>query len=1175
MRRALQLGVGVLCLAAVRLPAEEPGPLDAFPYAGLAPQAAAAAMTVPDGFRVTLLAGEPDVQQPIAQAFDDRGRLWVAEAYSYPIRVADAEARDRILIFADRDGDGAFDERKVFAERLNLVSGLELGFGGVWVGAAPHLLFIPDRDGDDRPDGPPEVLLDGWGFQDTHETLNTFIWGPDGWLYGCHGVFTHSRVGAPGTPDAARVPINAGIWRYHPQRRAFEVFAHGTSNPWGLDFNDRGQAFLTACVIPHLFHVIQGARYTRQAGPHFNPYTFADIPTIARHRHWLGDRPHSGNNRSDAAGGGHAHSGAMIYLGGVWPEEYRDQIFMNNIHGARLNQDRLEAAGSGYVGDRAPDFLLSNDAWSQIVNLQTGPDGQMVLIDWYDRQQCHRREMEVHDRSNGRIFKVSYGPARPPRPVDVARASDDELVAWQLERNDWWVRHARRVLQERGPNPRVHAALRALLRNEADDTRRLRALWALHVTEGLDEPTLLAALDDASPYVRGWAIQLAHERGPPAATVRARLDRLAAEDPSPVVRLYLASALDRSPLDERWERLAALARHAEDAADHNLPLMLWYVAEPLATRDPARLLKLAAEGRTPRLLEFSARRVAGIADPASLAALVTFLTEATDPGVRQVVLLAANEALAGRRDVPRPAGWDPLADALLTGERPELRQLAALVGAKWRDARSLDLLRTTVADRAAPPDARQTALGALVTARAEGLLPLLLALLDEGPLRGAAIRALASLDDDSIPARLLALYPSARPAERQDILNTLAARKASAHALVEAVAAGTLPATDLPADLVRQMRNLGDDKLNARLEAVWGTVQDTPADRQRLIAEWRGKLLARPAQPPEPELGRAVFYKACRQCHKLFGDGGTVGPELTGANRANLDYVLSNVLDPSAVIGKDYQATIVQTSDGRVLTGIVRREDDATVTLATANEVVTLAKTDIDEQARSPKSMMPDDLWRPLGEHEVRSLVAYLAAPAQVPMRATPDNAGTLFALTDGGSTAGGGRATWTREQDELVGRAAPGSEPARLMQDLAAGDFRLLFEARVDAGAGLRVWCRVEQNPRGIARGVWMTVARGATGQVEYWPKSGPQPPSPDAAAQGPTDGWRVCEITARGGQFETRVDGQVVERIEIALAPRHGTFGLELLGTGDVEARLRNVRLELLEPAGNGPAR
>ncbi len=356
--------------------APEEQPQDDYPFAGLSPEEAAKAMVVPEGFKVTLGAGEPDVMQPIAMAIDDRGRLWIAEAYTYPIRAPEGKGKDRILIFEDADGDGRLEKRKVFMENLNLVSGLEVGFGGVWIGAAPYLLFVPDRNGDDVPDGEPEVLLDGWGYHDTHETLNAFIWGPDGWLYGCHGVFTYSLVGKPGTPKEDRTLLNAAIWRYHPTRHEFEVFAHGTSNPWGVDFNDYGQAFATACVIPHLYHIIQGGRYQRQAGLHFNPHTYDDIKTIALHRHWIGSTPHSGNDKSDAAGGGHAHAGAMIYLGGSWPAKYRDQIFMNNIHGQRLNEDLLLPKGSGYVGDRAPTSASRVTAGRRSSTCNMAPTGR-------------------------------------------------------------------------------------------------------------------------------------------------------------------------------------------------------------------------------------------------------------------------------------------------------------------------------------------------------------------------------------------------------------------------------------------------------------------------------------------------------------------------------------------------------------------------------------------------------------------------------------------------------------------------------------------------------------------------------------------------------------------------------------------------------------------------------
>ena len=297
-------------------------------------------------------------------------------------------------------------------EGLNLVSGLEVGFGGVFVGAAPYLLFIPDRNGDDVPDGKPEVLLDGWAYEDTHETLNTFIWGPDGWLYGCHGVFTHSNVGKPGTPKSERIPINAGIWRYHPTRHEFEVFAEGTSNPWGVDFDDHGQAFCTACVIPHLYHMIQGARYQRQAGEplqsvHLRRHSNDRRPSALRRR-----QRRTGQRRSGDAGGGHAHAGAMIYLGGAWPDEYRDSIFMNNIHGQRLNTDILERQGSGFVGHHGKDFLLTGDLASQMLNFRYGPDGQVYIIDWYDMNACHHTNVEGHDRTNGRIFKVSYGKSK-------------------------------------------------------------------------------------------------------------------------------------------------------------------------------------------------------------------------------------------------------------------------------------------------------------------------------------------------------------------------------------------------------------------------------------------------------------------------------------------------------------------------------------------------------------------------------------------------------------------------------------------------------------------------------------------------------------------------------------------------------------------------------------------
>jgi putative membrane-bound dehydrogenase-like protein len=611
-------------------------PVDHTLHAGLSGTAAAKAMTLPKGFSVKLAAAEPAVVRPIAFAIDDRGRLWVAEAHTYPVRAPEGMGQDRILILEDTNGDGTLDSRKVFIEGLNLVSGLEVGFGGVWVGAAPYLMFIPIKEGEDTPAGPPQVLLDGWGYQDTHETLNTFTWGPDGWLYGTHGVFTYSNVGKPGTPDSERVHLNAGVWRFHPTRRVFEVFAHGTSNPWGLDFNDYGHAFTTSCVIEHLFQIVQGARYKRQAGKHYNPYTFDDIKTIADHVHWMGNQgPHAGNNRSGPAGGGHAHAGAMIYLGGdTWPKEYRDAIFMNNIHGNRANMDRLSRDGSGYRATHGPDFLLANDTYSQWLNLRYGPDGSVWAIDWYDKNQCHSDKDEVHQKTFGRIFKIVSDKDHWSK-VDLTKLSSDRLVDMQLQKNDWYVRHARRILQERGPDPAVHARLKKMLDENPDVTRKLRALWALHVTDGLTEDYLLKLLAHDNEYVRSWAIQLLLERNQPSDEALRKFAAMARQDPSPLVRLYLASGLQRIAVETRWDVVAGLLARDEDASDHNLPLMVWYAAEPAIELDMPRAMTLAGETKLPQFFAFTTQRIAAVGTQTALRVLTDRLGRTEDVAQRK------------------------------------------------------------------------------------------------------------------------------------------------------------------------------------------------------------------------------------------------------------------------------------------------------------------------------------------------------------------------------------------------------------------------------------------------------------------------------------------------------------------------------------------------------------
>jgi putative membrane-bound dehydrogenase-like protein len=679
------LGLATTLFAAESQPAANPPALSG--------AEAVKAITLPPGFKATLFASEPDVKQPIAFAIDDRGRLWVAEGYTYPKRkgappkistnaaaqptkeqLADIfGSNDRILVFEDTDGDGKHDKRTVFLDKLNLVSGIEVGFGGVWIGAAPYLMFVPVKDWDNpAPAGDPRILLDGWDYaRDTHETLNTFHWGPDGWLYGVHGVFCPSNVGKPGTPVAQRQWVDAAVWRYHPTKHQFEVFAEGTSNPWGFDFDENGQLIEEACVIPHLFHMVQGGRYHRQGGAHYavgpdetarfaakkegktdktlHPFIYDDIKTIADHAHFRGGQwTDKDRLASDDLGGGHAHAGMLIYQGDSFPAEYRGKLFMNNIHGARINMDIPERKGSGFVGKHGADFLKFNDKWSQVVDLRAGPDGSIYMIDWYDKNQCHLNTIESHDRSNGRIYKVSYGDKKAEK-VDLQKLSDEELVKLLASKNAWQARHAQRVLQERAahylPAMALHSdrsredeiraskllstlssTLGKAFKEETSTAKRLRILWATDVTIGISHMDKVKALfRDRDEFVRAWTIQLicqdhfgadAKKRGqdqsykdPYSVSLLAELSTLAREDQSPVVRLYLASALQRLPLAQRGEILEALLAHAEDAKDHNLPLMYWYAAEPLAGQDVATAAKLLSKTKIPQVREYITRRM--------------------------------------------------------------------------------------------------------------------------------------------------------------------------------------------------------------------------------------------------------------------------------------------------------------------------------------------------------------------------------------------------------------------------------------------------------------------------------------------------------------------------------------------------------------------------------------
>ncbi len=1008
---------------------------------GQSPAEALKTMQLPGGFKAELIAAEPDLVQPIAFTFDERGRIWVVEGNSYPKPREMGKGQDRIKILEDKDGDGSFETIKIFCEGLNLVSGIELGFGGVWVGAAPYLMFIPDKDRNDQPDPSdqtdqrPKVpglnftayaLLDGWGSQDTHETLNSFIWGPDGWLYGCHGVFTHSKVGKPDTPEDKRIPINAGVWRYHPLRHEFEIFAEGTSNPWGLDYDQHGEWFVTACVIPHLYHIVPGGRYQRQAGQHFNPHTYEDIKTIADHAHYAGNpRPDVSfdkttgagvmNNDTNALGGGHAHCGLAIYQSSLFPPTYRNQLLFGNLHGHRLVANYTDPKGSSYIGKHAADFLRSNDMHFIPVTQKVGPDGAVYVSDWSDQQICHRgsNAVEHWDRSNGRIYRISYDGWKPWKG-DLAKESDESLVKLAVQtENEWESRMARRIYWERDVHDTLqkdfqeHQNLRQKLEIKATPTTLLRCKWLYEMS--FHESWANAILNPSKEWLlRNWSWQKAEtpkfgkEGFMPTDVALGNGPQpdafyiVAKNENSPIVRRSMAFALQRFSKADHLRYCvpyqSALAKgllsHSEDADDPMIPLLIWYGIEPLVAADPVAGMQLAKVSKIPKVTGFIYRRLSS--DEAGRANLLKLAAETGDAELRENLLQALVQAARAGHQISQPADWPALRQKVVSA----LAESGTSVNAAQVTATLLELeahmgvesalhsYRTRLSS-GGPVIGREQALAILLQANDAATAGVLQEILIQNdtpaPLRRKAIQALASLKSAETPSILSAALPKLTTIELPDAINTLASTKEGAKALLKAVQAKTIPATSLSPFLIRQLSAFDDPEISALIKSAWGDVNAPKADLAQRTKKYRDLLTPAALAKGNAVTGKSIFMATCGACHKLFGEGQNVGPDITGSNRADLNYLLENVLDPNAVIGKAYQLNVFTMKDGRVMSGVIKDENTAAVKIAMMGGVdFTLPIADISKREVSKLSTMPEGLFDALPPEMVVDLVTYL-----------------------------------------------------------------------------------------------------------------------------------------------------------------------------------------------------
>ncbi len=958
----------------------------------LTPEESAKRFATADDLVMEQLLHEPQVAQPNHFSFDDRGRLWVAQYRQYPypagVKVLSRDqyyrsvfdkvppappnhdkGRDVISIHEDTDGDGVFDKHKIFLDGLNMATSALPGDGGIWVMNPPCLLFYPDEDGDDVPDGNPVIHLEGFGLEDTHAVANSLTFGPDGWIYAAQGSSTSSRVVRPRLDDSDAEGVyfeGPMVWRYHPETREYEIFSEGGGNVFGLEFDNTGQLFSgNNGGDTRGWHYIQGATFGVEAankgkyGPSPHPYNFGELRKMP----------------SEQPIRRFSHIAAVVE-GTALPESYHNHFFsIDPLHSNVIDSERFPLGSSFRTSDNG-DVVKSEDEAFRPVFIGNAPDGSIYVADFYDHYIAHGQHYQSQiDPTSGRIYRIRGKNSELEKELDLSEMSTGELIACLSHPNKWHRRMAVRILGSTDDTQVVEQLSRVL--ESKDGQAALEALWAIHQIGKIEEVAELGLAHEFAP-VREWTIRLLGDANAIPADHLSRVVELAKIDKNPRVRMQLACTARRLPSSQALPIAGSLMTRNEDADDPYVPLLIWWAIEEQIDNAAKEVLALLDDPNAwdepivfkellPRLM----RRFAMAGKRSGFLACAKLLDGAPAAKHSEQLLSGFNEAFRGR-------GMTGLPDELLTamsrfGEVPLLMRMRQGEAEAMKEA--LEAVKNPKAE-IGERISLINAMGELAQGSSQSVL-LELALGKDSPeVRKTAFSALGKFDDETIADSVIAALPEAVAEVRPAAFALLLRRRASVEKLLAALEGGDVSTTLVTPDIADRLRLHGDEKIHESARQLFPatTVGNEAAtemikDVEAALAEGLGDAYA----------GEKIYAARCASCHVLFFKGGEIGPNLTSYQRDNLGTMLISIVNPNAEIREGFEYQMLTTKDGRSIGGFLVDSDDKVAVLRGLDgQDITLKQEEIQELKPMGRSLMPDGLLNGLSNDEIRDLFAFL-----------------------------------------------------------------------------------------------------------------------------------------------------------------------------------------------------